>query len=91
MHVHMLVYIILFIFPKKIWQLQALLLLILFASVYIKKFFYFFHIIVMLLFDFLLFDLILQLRQIRSSLDISSAIFLANSLVLSKLDYCNPL
>ena len=32
-----------------------------------------------------------QLRQIRSSLDISSAIILANSLVISKLDYCNSL
>ena len=32
-----------------------------------------------------------QLRQIRSSLDTSSAIFLANSLVSSKLDYCNSL
>ena len=30
-----------------------------------------------------------QLRQIRSSLDISSAIILANSLIISKLDYCN--
>jgi len=30
-----------------------------------------------------------QLRQIRSSLDTSSAIVLANSLVSSKLDYCN--
>ena len=32
-----------------------------------------------------------QLRQIRSFLDISSAIILANSLVISKLDYCNSL
>ena len=32
-----------------------------------------------------------QLRQIRSSLDVSSAIILANSLVISKLDYCNSL
>ena len=32
-----------------------------------------------------------QLRQIRSSLDISSAIILANSLVILKLDYCNSL
>ena len=32
-----------------------------------------------------------QLRQIRSSLDILSAIILANSLVISKLDYCNSL
>ena len=32
-----------------------------------------------------------QLRQIRSSLDTSSAIILANSLVSSKLDYCNSL
>ena len=32
-----------------------------------------------------------QLRQIRSSLDISCAIILANSLVISKLDYCNSL
>jgi len=32
-----------------------------------------------------------QLRQIRSSLDIKSAITLANSLVSSKLDYCNSL
>ena len=32
-----------------------------------------------------------QLRQIRSSLDRSSAIILANSLVHSKLDYCNSL
>ena len=32
-----------------------------------------------------------QLRQIRSSLDISSAIILANSLVISKLGYCNSL
>ena len=32
-----------------------------------------------------------QLCQIRSSLDISSAIILANSLVISKLDYCNSL
>ena len=32
-----------------------------------------------------------QLRQIRSSLDYKSAIILANSLVLSKLDYCNSL
>lgn len=32
-----------------------------------------------------------QLRQIRSSLDISSAIVLANSLVSSRLDYCNSL
>ena len=32
-----------------------------------------------------------QLRQIRSSLDISSAIILVNSLVISKLDYCNSL
>ena len=32
-----------------------------------------------------------QLHQIRSSLDISSAIILVNSLVISKLDYCNSL
>ena len=32
-----------------------------------------------------------QLRQIRSSLDVSSVIILANSLVISKLDYCNSL
>ena len=32
-----------------------------------------------------------QLRQIRSSLDISSFIILANSLVISKLEYCNSL
>ena len=32
-----------------------------------------------------------QLRQIRSSLDIFSAIILANSSVISKLDYCNSL
>src|SRR2546425_7207318 len=32
-----------------------------------------------------------QLRQVRSSLDRSSAIVLANSLVFSKLDYCNSL
>jgi len=32
-----------------------------------------------------------QLRQIRSSLDRSSAIILGNSLVHSKLDYCNSL
>ena len=32
-----------------------------------------------------------QLRQIRSSLDRNSAIILANSLVHSKLDYCNSL
>ena len=32
-----------------------------------------------------------QLRQIRPSLDINSAIILANSLVHSKLDYCNSL
>ena len=32
-----------------------------------------------------------QLRQIRSSLDSSSAIVLANSLVSSRLDYCNSL
>ena len=32
-----------------------------------------------------------QLRQIRSSLDTNSAIILANSLVSSKLDYCNSL
>src|SRR3989441_10966724 len=32
-----------------------------------------------------------QLRQIRSSLDRNSAIGLANSLVSSKLDYCNSL
>jgi len=32
-----------------------------------------------------------QLRQIRSSLDKNSAIVLANSLVSSKLDYCNSL
>ena len=32
-----------------------------------------------------------QLRQIRSSLDTSSAIVLANSLVSSRLDYCNSL
>ena len=32
-----------------------------------------------------------QLRQIRSSLDVNSAIILSNSLVSSKLDYCNSL
>src|SRR5271163_4232962 len=32
-----------------------------------------------------------QLRQVRSSIDTSSAIVLANSLVTSKLDYCNSL
>ena len=32
-----------------------------------------------------------QIRQVRSSLDINSAIILANSLVSSKLDYCNSL
>jgi hypothetical protein len=32
-----------------------------------------------------------QLRQVRSSLDTNSAIVLANSLVSSKLDYCNSL
>ena len=32
-----------------------------------------------------------QLRQIRSSLDLNSAVLLANSLVSSKLDYCNSL
>ena len=32
-----------------------------------------------------------QLRQVRSSLDTDSAIILANSLVSSKLDYCNSL
>jgi hypothetical protein len=32
-----------------------------------------------------------QLRQIRSSLDFDSAVILANSLVHSKLDYCNSL
>ena len=32
-----------------------------------------------------------QLRQIRSSLDTNSSITLANSLVSSKLDYCNSL
>jgi len=32
-----------------------------------------------------------QLRQIRSSLDRNSAIILANSLVHSKIDYCNSL
>ena len=32
-----------------------------------------------------------QLRQMRSSLDISSAFILANSLVISKLDFCNSL
>ena len=32
-----------------------------------------------------------QLRQIRTSLDLSSATLLANSLVSSKLDYCNSL
>ena len=32
-----------------------------------------------------------QLRQIRSSLDINSATVLSNSLVTSKLDYCNSL
>ena len=34
---------------------------------------------------------ILQLRQIRSSLDSNSAIVLANTLVSAKLDYCNYL
>ena len=37
------------------------------------------------------FYLIRQLRQIRSSLDYHYAILLANSLVSSKLDYCNSL
>ena len=32
-----------------------------------------------------------QLRQLRSSLDYNSAVILANSLVSSKLDYCNSL
>ena len=32
-----------------------------------------------------------QLRQVRSSLDLNSAIILANALVTSKLDYCNSL
>jgi hypothetical protein len=32
-----------------------------------------------------------QLKQIRSSLDLNSAIILCNSLVSSKLDYCNSL
>ena len=32
-----------------------------------------------------------QLRQIRSSLDMNSAIILANALVHSKIDYCNSL
>ena len=32
-----------------------------------------------------------QIRQIRSSLDMDSAITLANSLVHSKIDYCNSL
>jgi hypothetical protein len=32
-----------------------------------------------------------QLRQIRSSIDTNSAIILANSLVSSRLDYCNSL
>jgi hypothetical protein len=32
-----------------------------------------------------------QIRQVRSSLDFNSAIILANSLVSSKLDYCNSL
>ena len=32
-----------------------------------------------------------QIRQVQSSLDINSAIILANSLVSSKLDYCNSL
>ena len=32
-----------------------------------------------------------QLRQVRSSLDTNSAIVLANSLVASKVDYCNSL
>src|SRR5271163_2051995 len=32
-----------------------------------------------------------QIRQVRSSLDTNSAIVLANSLVFSKLDYCNSL
>ena len=37
------------------------------------------------------FHQIRQLRQIRPSLDSNSAILLANSLVFSKLDYCNSL
>jgi hypothetical protein len=32
-----------------------------------------------------------QLRQIRPSLDVNSAVLLSNSLVTSKLDYCNSL
>ena len=32
-----------------------------------------------------------QLRQIRSSIDTNSAVILANSLVHSKIDYCNSL
>src|SRR5207247_10288475 len=40
---------------------------------------------------FFFFYHIRQLRQVRSSLDRSSAIVLANSLVPSKLDYCNSL
>ena len=34
---------------------------------------------------------ILELRQIRSSLDKNSATVLANALIHSKLDYCNSL
>ena len=37
------------------------------------------------------FFFIRQLRQLRSSLDFDSAIILANSIVHSKLDYCNSL
>ena len=37
------------------------------------------------------FNQIRQIRQIRSSLNMVSAITLANSLVLSKIDYCNSL
>jgi len=37
------------------------------------------------------FFFIRQLRQMRSSLDFDSSVFLANSIVHSKLDYCNSL